>query len=29
LRGLTVAPDGTSLFALTTSGISSFAVTPR
>jgi len=29
LRGVTVAPDGTSLFALTTSGISSFAVTPR
>lgn len=29
LRGVTVAPDGTSLFALTSSGISSFAVTPR
>jgi len=29
LRGLAVAPDGTALYALTTSGISTFPVTPR
>lgn len=29
LRGIAVAPDGTALYALTSSGISVFAVTPR
>jgi len=29
LRGVAVAPDGTALYALTTSGVSTFQVTPR